>query len=73
MGRRMELEEEYKRLKEENNKLREFAKNVYQYERKGCFECPYSDGCESDTLYDDDCEMQQKVERDGKELGIEVE
>ena len=62
-----------KDLERENSKLRELVRKVEHYERMGCHECPYDGSCDAGTLYDEDCAMSREIEREMRELGIEVE
>lgn len=64
---------EYARLCHENDRLRELVSKIEQYERCGCSGCPHEEGCDSCTLYDDDCPMWLDIDRDKRELGIEQE
>lgn len=57
----------------ENAKLRELVRKVDHYERLGCYECPHSSSCDVGTLYDDGCAMSREIEREMRELGIEVD
>lgn len=57
----------------ENAELRELLRKVEHYERMGCYECPYADGCDAGTLYDENCAMSREIERKKHELGIEVD
>ena len=57
----------------ENAKARELAKKIEHYEQAGCHECPYADGCEAHTLYDEECPMSREIERMKRELGVEVD
>ena len=62
-----------KRLEAENAKLRELVHKVEHYEQLGCYECPHSSSCEVGTLYDEDCAMSREIEREKRELRIEVD
>lgn len=57
----------------ESAELRELLRKVEHYERMGCYECPYADGCDAGTLYDENCAMSREIERKKRELGIEVD
>ena len=60
-------------LKAENAELRELVRNVEHYEKFGCYDCPHCGSCDAGTLYDDeDCSMSREIEREKRELGIEV-
>lgn len=69
----IEEQPELKRLEAENAKLRELVHKVEHYEQYGCYECPHSSSCEVGTLYDEDCAMSREIEREKRELGIEVD
>ena len=58
---------------EEIAELRELVRKVDHYERLGCYECPHSSSCDVGTLYDDGCAMSREIEREMRELGIEVD
>lgn len=60
-------------LRKENAELRELMRKVEHYEQYGCYECPHSSSCEVGTLYDEDCAMSREIEREKRELGIEVD
>ena len=60
-------------LEIENAKLRELVRKVEHYEQYGCYECPHSNNCDIDTLYDEDCAMSLEIEREKRVLGIEVD
>ena len=60
----------FERLESENAKLRELVKKIEHYEQAGCHECPYANGCEAHTLYDEECPMSREIERMKRELGI---
>lgn len=62
-----------KRLEAENAKLRELVRKVDHYERLGCYDCPHCGSCYVGTLYDDGCAMSREIEREMRELGIEVD
>lgn len=69
LGGWRELVEE---IDDENSRLRDLVRKVEHYERLGCHECPYADGCEAHTLYDEECPMSREIERMKRELGFEV-
>lgn len=60
------------RLRDENEKLRELVRKVEHYEQLGCHDCPHGGSCDADTLYDERCAMSREIEREKRELGIEV-
>lgn len=60
-------------LEHENAKLRELVRKVLQFEGAGCEGCPYASTCDVDCLYEPDCPMRKDIERDIRELRIEVE
>ena len=60
-------------LKEKNEQLRELVRKVDHYERLGCYDCPYSCRCDVGTLYDEGCAMSREIEREMRDLGIEVD
>lgn len=60
-------------LEKENAKLRELVRKVDHYERLGCYDCPHCGSCDVGTLYDEDCAMSREIEREMRELGIEVD
>lgn len=68
----IEEQPELKRLKAENEKLRELVRKVEHYEQYGCYECPHSNSCDIDMFFDD-CIMSHEIEREKRELGIEVD
>ena len=49
--------------------LEELVLDVEQYERRGCYECRFA-GCGADTLYSDDCPMQQHIRSEKDRLGV---
>lgn len=57
----------------ESAELRKLLRKVEHYEQYGCYECPHSSSCEVGTLYDEDCAMSREIEREKRELGIEVD
>ena len=67
------LHEEINRLRDESAELRELVRKVDHYERLGCYECPHSSSCDVGTLYDEVCAMSREIEREKRELGIEVD
>ena len=69
----IEAEREVKRLQDENEKLRKLVRKVEHYEQYGCHECPHGSSCDVGTLYDEDCAMSREIEREKRELGIEVD
>ena len=60
-------------LEKENAKLRELVRKVEHYEQLGCHDCPHGGSCDADTLYDERCAMSREIEREKRELGIEVD
>lgn len=68
-----DLKAEIMLLRKENAELRELVRKVEHYEQYGCYECPHSSSCEVGTLYDEDCAMSREIEREKRELGIEVD
>ena len=71
--RELRAERKINDLKAENDKLRELVRNVEHYERFGCRGCPYADSCDAGTLYDEYCAMSREIEREMRELEIEVD
>lgn len=67
------LHEEIDRLRDESAELRELVRKVDHYERLGCYECPHCGRCDVGTLHDYGCAMSSEIERDMRELGIEVD
>ena len=67
------LHEEIDRLWDEIAELRELVRKVEHYERLGCYDCPHSSSCYVGTLYDEDCAMSREIEREMRELEIEVD
>ena len=67
------LHEEIDRLRDESAELRELVRKVEHYEQFGCHDCPHSSSCEVGTLYDEDCAMSREIEREKRELRIEVD
>lgn len=60
------------RMEVDNAKLRELVRKVLQFERAGCEGCPYASTCDVDCLYEPNCPMREDIERDMRELGVEV-
>lgn len=67
------LHEEIDRLRDESAELRELVRKVEHYEQFGCRDCPHCGSCYVGTLYGDGCAMSREIEREKRELGIEVD
>lgn len=67
-----DLRDGIRRLRTEWQLMWELVRNVEHYERFGCQGCPHSGSCGAGTLYDEDCAMSLEIEREKRELGVEV-
>ena len=57
----------------ENVRMRELIQKAWKWEKNGCYECPLERDCKADSVYDGDCGMAVEIEKEMRELGIEVE
>lgn len=56
----------------ENARMRELIQKAWKWEKNGCYECPLERDCKEDSVYDGDCGMAVEIEKEMRELGIEV-
>lgn len=58
-------------IEAKNEKLRELLHKLGHFEKFGCHECLYEERC-AKSIYDVDCSMRLEIEKEMRELGIEV-